>query len=118
MKDMRQARERRIKRSRAKIAELNVPYLSVYRSAQHIYAQVFSPRGAVVLASASSLEAALNTKDKGNKVQRAEAVGRLVAERAKAKGIQGIAFDRSGYVYNGGRVKALAEAARAGGLII
>ena len=117
MNNMRHAHQRRIRRSRAKIAELNVPYLSVYRSAQHIYAQVFCPRGALVLASASSLEAALNKKAVGNKVQRAEAVGHLVAERAKAKGVQRIAFDRSGYRYHG-RVKALAEAARAGGLII
>ena len=117
MNTMRNARQRRIRRSRAKIAELNVAYLSVYRSAQHIYAQVFSPRGALVLAAASSLEAVLKKKDKGNKVQLAEAVGRLVAERAKAKGVQRIAFDRSGYRYHG-RVKALAEAARAAGLII
>jgi large subunit ribosomal protein L18 len=117
MNDMRNARQRRIRRSRAKIAELNVAYLSVHRSAQHIYAQVFCPRGALVLASASSLEAVLKKKDKGSKVQLAEAVGQLVAERAKAKGVQRIAFDRSGYRYHG-RVKALAEAARAGGLII
>ncbi len=117
MKDMHQAHQRRIRRSRAKIAELNVAYLSVYRSAQHIYAQVFSPKGATVLASASSLETTLRTKKHASKVALAEAVGHLVAERAKAKGIQGVAFDRSGRRYHG-RVRALAEAARAGGLII
>jgi large subunit ribosomal protein L18 len=110
------ARHRRIRRSRAKLAELNVVYLSVYRSAQHIYAQVFSPRGATVLASASSLDPTLRNKKVGNKRKMAEAVGELIAARAKAKGITGAAFDRSGYRYHG-RVRELAEAARAGGLI-
>jgi large subunit ribosomal protein L18 len=109
-------RHRRIRRSRGKIAELNVVYLSVYRSAQHIYAQVFSPRGATVLVSASSLDPTLRGKKIGDKVKVAEAVGELLTQRAKAKGITGAAFDRSGYRYHG-RVRALAEVARAGGLI-
>jgi large subunit ribosomal protein L18 len=110
-------RERRVNRSRGKIFDLGVVYLSVHRTSQHIYAQVFSPRGATVLAAASSLEPEfLKKKVDGNKVQVAEAVGKLVAERAKAKGIENIAFDRSGYKYHG-RVKALAEAARTSGLI-
>jgi large subunit ribosomal protein L18 len=109
-------RHRRIRRSRGKITDLHVVYLSVYRSAQHIYAQVFSPQGATVLAAASSLEPALRAKKIGDKVKMAEAVGELIAERAKAKGITNVAFDRSGYRYHG-RVRALAEAVRAGGLI-
>ena len=110
-------RERRVRRSRGKLVEQGVVYLSVHRSTQHIYAQVFSARGATVLAAASSLEPAfLKQKVEGSKVKIAEAVGKLVAERAKAKGIEKIAFDRSGYKYHG-RVKALAEAARTHGLI-
>ena len=107
---------RRVKRSRAKLMDLNVVYLSVSRSAQHIYAQVFAPKGATVLAAASSLEPALRQQKMDDKLKMAEAVGSLVAERAKAKGLAGIAFDRSGYRYHG-RVRALAEAARLGGLI-
>ena len=112
-------RERRVNRSRGKLFDLRTVYLSVHRTAQHIYAQVFAPRGSAVLASASSLEAELRTKKDEigpGKLKMAEAVGKLVAERAKDKGITKIAFDRSGYKYHG-RVKALAEAARANGLI-
>ncbi|MBP9763887.1 MAG: 50S ribosomal protein L18 [Gammaproteobacteria bacterium] len=110
-------RERRVNRSRGKVFDLRTVYLSVHRTAQHIYAQVFAPRGVAVLASASSLEAELRTQKIGpGKLKMAEAVGKLVAERAKTKGITKIAFDRSGYKYHG-RVKALAEAARANGLI-
>ncbi len=108
---------RRIRRSRGKIFELGTAYLSVHRTSQHIYAQVFAPRGTKVLAAASSLDSELKTKELGGgKVKVAEAVGKLVAERAKAKGIKKVAFDRSGYKYHG-RVKALAEAARAHGLV-
>lgn len=110
-------RERRVNRSRGKVFDLRTVYLSVHRSAQHIYAQVFAPRGSEVLACASSLESELRTQNMGpGKLKMAEAVGKLVAERAKVKGITKIAFDRSGYKYHG-RVKALAEAARANGLI-
>jgi large subunit ribosomal protein L18 len=111
------ARHRRVRRSRGKLFEQNTLYLSVHRTPKHIYAQVFAPRGSAVLASASSLETQfLNRKSGSGKLTLAEAVGKLVAERAKAKGIAKVAFDRSGYRYHG-RVKALAEAARASGLI-
>lgn len=108
---------RRVRRSRGKLFELGTLYLSVNRTSKHIYAQVFAPRGTEVLASASSLEPEFLKKKVGpGKIKVAEAVGQLVAERAKAKGIAKIAFDRSGYKYHG-RVKALAEAARANGLV-
>ncbi len=117
MSDNQKTRLRRVRRSRGKIHELGTVFLSVHRTPRHIYAQVFSPRGAVVLASASSLDTELRDKKIGpGKIKVAEAVGKLVAERAKAKGISKIAFDRSGYKYHG-RVKALAEAARADGLV-
>ena len=113
------ARHRRVRRSRGKLFEQNTIYLSVHRTAKHIYAQVFAPRGTAVLASASSVEAEFRDKKKpgSGKLILAEAIGKLVAERAKAKGITQVAFDRSGYRYHG-RVKALAEAARASGLIL
>lgn len=110
------ARERRVRRSRSKICDQGVIFLSVYRTPQHIYAQVFAPRGSKVLAAASSLEPELRKQNLGpGKIKMAEAVGKLVAERAKANGILKIAFDRSGYKYHG-RVQALADAARANGL--
>lgn len=108
------SRLRRARRGRSKMRELGANRLSVHRTAQHIYAQVFSPSGDKVLVSASTLEADL----RGGKTSNAEAaaaVGKLVAERAKAAGIDGVAFDRSGFKYHG-RVKALADAAREAGL--
>src|ERR1700740_2172275 len=90
--------------------------LSVYRSSKHIYAQVIDDDRGITLASASSIEkpmrAALKT---GASVDAAKAVGKLIAERAKEKGITAVVFDRGAYLYHG-RVKALAEAAREGGL--
>lgn len=86
--------------------------LVVHRSNQHIYAQILGKNGKV-LANASDKD--LDTKEKMTKVQKANAVGKLIAERAKAKKITTIVFDRSGYKYHG-RVKALAEGAREGGL--
>lgn len=110
------ARIRRIRRSRGKIAEIGAVRLSVHRTSKHIYAQIFTPEGSNVLASASSVEQTLRGQSLGpGKIKMAEAVGKLVAERAKAKGVTRIAFDRSGYKYHG-RIKALAEAARANGL--
>lgn len=112
-----QTEARRIRRSRGKIYELGVEFLSVHRTSRHIRATVFSKGGETVLATASSLEADMRTKasnEKG-KISVAEAVGKLVAQRASAKGVKRIAFDRSGYRFHG-RVKALAEAARANGL--
>ena len=90
------------------------PRLSVFRSSKHIYAQVISADGSKVLASASTLDKALRDGATGN-VDAAKKVGQLVAERAKAAGVTQVAFDRSGFKYHG-RVKALADAARKGGL--
>jgi large subunit ribosomal protein L18 len=108
------ARLRRAKRARAKISELRVNRLSVYRSPRHIYAQIISASGDQILASASTVEKDLRGGATGN-VDAASKIGTLIAERAKAAGVEKVAFDRSGYAYHG-RVKALADAARAGGL--
>jgi large subunit ribosomal protein L18 len=96
------------------------PRLNVYRSLNHIYAQLIDDRGGVTLVSANSLEAAEGAPNKGKKatggnVATAKAVGKKIAERAKEKGFQKVVFDRGGYLYHG-RVKALADAAREGGL--
>lgn len=87
------------------------PRLNVFRSNTHIYAQVIDDVAGVTLASASSNSASIT----GTKVEQSAAVGKLVAERAKEKGITSVVFDRGGYLYHG-RVKALAEAARENGL--
>ena len=90
--------------------------LSVLRSGQHIYAQVFTADGSKVLASASTVQADVNDGLKSKKNKDAAArVGRIIAEKAQAAGIQKVAFDRSGYRYHG-RIKALADAAREAGL--
>jgi large subunit ribosomal protein L18 len=94
--------------------ELGVNRLSVHRTPRHIYAQVFAAGGDKVLASASTLDKDLRSGSTGN-IEAAAQVGKLVAERAKAAGIDRVAFDRSGYKYHG-RVKALADAARENGL--
>ena len=107
-------RMRRAKRGRMKIRELGATRLSVTRTARHIYAQVTSNDGSQVLAQASTLDKALSADNSGN-VDAATKVGSLIAERAKAAGVSTVAFDRSGYKYHG-RVKALADAAREGGL--
>jgi large subunit ribosomal protein L18 len=93
---------------------LGVNRLSVHRTPRHIYAQIIAPEGDKVLAAASTLDADLRKDATGN-VGAAAAVGKLVAERAKAAGIEKVAFDRGGYKYHG-RVKALADAARESGL--
>ena len=110
------ARIRRGKRSRFKMRELRVDRLSVHRSSRHIYAQVISAETNEVLASASTVENGLRTDlaFTGN-TDAATAVGKLVAERAKEKGVESVAFDRSGFKYHG-RIKALADAAREAGL--
>jgi len=107
---------RRAKRTRAKIEQLGVMRLSVHRTPRHIYAQVIAPDGGHVVASASTLVADLrkDLKATGN-VEAAKAVGKAIAERAKAAGVTQVAFDRSGFRYHG-RVKALADAAREAGL--
>ncbi|MEX0619353.1 MAG: 50S ribosomal protein L18 [Pseudohongiellaceae bacterium] len=108
------ARLRRARRARAKIRELRENRLCVYRTPRHIYAQVISPDGDKVLVSASTLDKSVRDGKTGN-VEAAKKIGVMIAERAKAAGISRVAFDRAGYNYHG-RVKALAEAAREGGL--
>ncbi len=114
--DKKASRIRRSRRARAKIAELGVNRLSVHRTPRHTYAQVFSGETGKVVAAASTLSSDVkkSVKYTGN-VDAAAAVGKLIAERAKAAGVETVAFDRSGFKYHG-RVKALADAARENGL--
>ncbi|MDR2925119.1 MAG: 50S ribosomal protein L18 [Azoarcus sp.] len=111
-----ESRLRRSRKTRAKLAELKAVRLTVFRSNCHIYAQIISGCGSKVLASASTLEKEMRVRvpNGGNKTAALE-VGKLIAERAKAAGIETVSFDRSGFLYHG-RVKTLAEAAREGGL--
>lgn len=110
------SRLRRARSTRMKIRDQEAVRLCIHRTPQHIYAQIISSDSAHVLASASTLDKQLksNLKSTGN-VEAAKAVGKLVAQRALDAGITAVAFDRSGFNYHG-RVKALAEAAREGGL--
>ena len=114
MNDKKNTRLRRARQARFKMHELQVTRLCVYRSAQHIYAQVISACGSKVLACASTLDKELRSAATGN-VDAAKKVGALIASRAKSAGITQVAFDRSGFKYHG-RVQALADAAREGGL--
>jgi large subunit ribosomal protein L18 len=114
MNDKKASRMRRARRGRMKMRELGAVRLTVNRTPRHIYAQVITPLGDRVLASASTLDETLRSANTGN-VEAAAKVGSLIAERAKTAGVSKVAFDRSGYKYHG-RVKALADAARAGGL--
>jgi large subunit ribosomal protein L18 len=111
-----QARVRRARKTRVRIAEQRAARLVVSRSNLHIYAQIIAPNGQQVLASASTLEADVrkDLKNGGNKGA-AALVGKRIAEKAKAIGVSAVAFDRAGFRYQG-RVKALADAAREGGL--
>ena len=110
------ARLRRAKSTRARIRELGVPRLSVLRTGQHLYAQVFTADGSKVLASASTVQSDIKDGLKnGKNAEAAAKVGRAIAEKAKAAGVEKVAFDRSGYRFHG-RIKALADAAREGGL--
>ena len=106
--------KRRSRKIRGQIRRLDKIRLTVKRSSQHIYAQVIAADSKTVLASASTLDKELRGAFGGN-VAAAKAVGQLVAKRALEKGIKAVAFDRSGYAYHG-RVKALADAAREGGV--
>jgi len=119
MIDKNAARLRRSRQTRLKIRELGVLRLTVHRTNTHIYAQITSAQGDKVFAAASSVEkdlrGQLGGRGKGANRKAAEAVGQRIALKAKAAGIESVAFDRAGYRYHG-RVKALAEAARAGGL--
>jgi len=112
-------RLRRSRQTRARIALQEVARLSVFRTNLHIYAQVISGDGAKVLASASTLEKEvreqLGAVGKGGNAAAATLIGKRIAEKAKAAGVEQVAFDRSGFAYHG-RVKALAEAAREAGL--
>lgn len=108
-------RLRRATRSRAKIRELKALRLSVHRTSQHIYAQIFDAESKV-LAVASTLQKDVRGDLKGTgNITAAAAVGKAIAEKAKAAGITQVAFDRSGFKYHG-RIKALADAARENGL--
>jgi large subunit ribosomal protein L18 len=115
--DKKESRLRRGRKTRAKIRELGVHRLSIFRTPRHIYAQVISPDGSQVLASASTLDKAVRSEISGatGNTTAASVVGKIVAERAKTAGIETVAFDRSGFRYHG-RVKALADAAREAGL--
>jgi len=111
-------RLRRSRQTRARIANQGAVRLSVFRSNLHIYASVVSGDGTQVLASASTAEKEVREqlgKDKGGNVAAASLVGKRIAEKAKAAGIEKVAFDRAGFAYHG-RVKALADAAREAGL--
>ncbi|MDE2259642.1 MAG: 50S ribosomal protein L18 [Betaproteobacteria bacterium] len=109
-------RLRRARRTRAKIAELRAVRLTVHRTNMHVYAQIIDASGARVLASASTLEPEVRKEvANGGNINAATLVGRRIAEKAKQAGIENVAFDRSGFRYHG-RVKALADAAREGGL--
>ncbi|NLM46715.1 MAG: 50S ribosomal protein L18 [Firmicutes bacterium] len=115
--DRNKARKRRHLRVRNKVFGTSErPRLNVYRSLKHIYAQLIDDEAGVTLAAASSLEPSVRegAKSCGNK-EAARRVGALIAQKAAAKGIKQVVFDRGGYLYHG-RVKALAEAAREGGL--
>ena len=114
--DKKQNRLRRARKGRAKIRELAINRLSVHRTPRHIYAQIIGKDGGSILASASTLETEVRKGVRnGGNVEAAAIVGARIAEKAKAAGIDTVAFDRSGFRYHG-RVKALADAAREAGL--
>ena len=119
MLNKKEQRLRRSRQTRVRIAKQDVARLTVFRSNLHIYASVISEDGTRVVASASTAEkevrAALGGDGKGGNTAAAALVGKRVAEKAKAAGIEKVAFDRAGFAYHG-RVKALAEAAREAGL--
>lgn len=112
-------RLRRARQTRIRIATQGVARLTVNRTNLHIYASVISGDGSKVIATASTAEAevrkSLGTTGKGGNVAAAEIIGKRVAEKAKAAGVEKVAFDRAGFAYHG-RIKALADAARAAGL--
>lgn len=110
--EVRKAVHKRIRRKVGGTSER--PRLSVFRSLNHIYAQVIDDSAGVTLCSASTVEKDLRGSTGGN-LTAAAAVGKLIAERAKAKGVEAVVFDRGGYIYHG-RVRKLAEAAREAGL--
>ncbi len=114
--DKKNARLRRAHKARSRARRLSVHRLCVNRTPRHIYAQIIAPDGASTLAAASTLEkAAAPVRKRPGKIEAAEKVGELIAKRAQGKGVERVAFDRSGFQYHG-RIKALAEAARSHGL--
>ena len=114
--DKKVSRTRRAAKTRVRIDRQEAVRLTVHRTNQHIYAQVIDASGGKVLASASTLEKEMRASHpKSGGKDAAAAVGKRIAEKAKAAGVTEVAFDRSGFSYHG-RVKALAEAAREGGL--
>ncbi len=114
--DKKASRQRRARKTRAKIRELGRPRLCIHRTPRHIYAQVIDGSGDKVIVCASTLDKELRKDMKGTgNIEAAVAIGKAVAERARAAGINAVAFDRSGFKYHG-RVKALADAARESGL--
>ena len=114
--DKNTTRLRRARRGRAHISKLGASRLCVHRTPRHIYAQVIAAEGDKVLASASTLDGEVRKEvGKTGNIEAAAAVGKMVAERAKAAGVTRVAFDRSGFKYHG-RIKALADAARENGL--
>ena len=114
MSGKKDARVRRARKSRIRMRERGTTRLCVHRTPRHIYAQLIAPAGDRVLVSASTLETSFEGATTGN-VDAAQKVGQMIAERAKSAGVEKVAFDRSGFKYHG-RVKALADAAREGGL--
>lgn len=116
MSNKNEARQRRSRKTRAKIAEQKITRLAIHRTNLHIYAQVISACGNKILASASTAEAELRaTVGNGGNVAAAAAVGKRIADKAKVAGVTAVAFDRSGNRFHG-RIKALADAARENGL--
>lgn len=117
MLNKKEQRLRRSRQTRARIALQRVARLTVFRSNLHIYASVISEDGQRIVASASTAEKEVRTQlsGKGGNVAAAALIGKRIAEKAKAAGVEKVAFDRSGFAYHG-RVKALAEAAREAGL--
>lgn len=115
MKDKKQTRLRRARRTRAHIRELGTYRLTVHRTPQHIYAQIIAPDAGTTVVAASTLEKTVLDGGHGGNVEAAKKVGAVIAQRAKEKGITEVAFDRAGFQYHG-RIKALADAAREAGL--
>jgi len=115
--DKKSSRLRRSRKARAKIRELGATRLTIHRTGRHMYAQIIAANGSEVLASASTLDGTTKSDIDGYTGNAASAalVGKQIAERAKAAGIESVAFDRSGFKYHG-RVKALADSARENGL--
>jgi large subunit ribosomal protein L18 len=115
MKSSREKMQRRAQRTRSKLRKLanGRPRLSVFRSSKHIYAQLIDDKQGVTIASASTAEK--DSKESGANVDAAANVGKRLAERASKAGVKDVIFDRGGYIFHG-RIKALADAAREGGL--